>query len=436
MQTGPVKKTPLSWKDIIVVIRKPFLKLHRVELKPFVGVTMNDNMIRHESDGGELAYWLTDVLAIGVEGMGYIHSFQEPYDLVARQARRLPTVNQYNWSAALDFHYVPVYGKFAVLDRKLVTVGGRLHRRHRRRSERGRAARHRRYPGFTNFLIEPNIGVDMRFFLTKWLTVHLGIRDYIFLDQFEPTDRSPRRRPTADEAKVRRRQLAHQQHHVPDRPELLAADLVRVHDVPVILEERNHDQAQPNTSRSRCSSQRWSRSAARPARRSALNGLDDDAPVRHRRLLVKHRFEVTPLFESSIDADFQHTVGGGLKLEYHFSDMFSIGVLGVASTSIQTSARAEHRRDAADHAEPDELAGAERQKQFLDHLNSMPVHGAAYLSLTPWYGKLAAFGAAFVAFDFYFQAGVSFARADIELPDHSRLCDDTHPGTSITEGGG
>ena len=68
---------------------------------------MNDNMIRHDTIGGEFAYYLTDVLAVGVEGQYYVHSFSEPFDLVARQARRLPTVNQYNWSAALDFHYVP-----------------------------------------------------------------------------------------------------------------------------------------------------------------------------------------------------------------------------------------------------------------------------------------------------------------------------------------
>ena len=99
LKTGPVKKTPLSWKDIVVVIRKPFLKVRRTELNPFVGTTMNDNMIRHYTIGGELAYCLTDVLAVGVEGQYYSHTFEEPYDLVARQARRLPTVNQYNWSA-------------------------------------------------------------------------------------------------------------------------------------------------------------------------------------------------------------------------------------------------------------------------------------------------------------------------------------------------
>jgi len=201
VQTGPVKHTPISWKDIIVVIRKPFLKLHRVELQPFVGVTMNDNMITHQTGGGELAYWLTDVLAIGVEGMYYIHEFGEPYDLVARQARRLPTVNQYNWSGALDFHYVPIYGKFALLDRKLLqweigfTAGIGV-------GQSEVVPRDKTFPGFTNLLIQPNIGVNMRFFIAKWLTLQLGIRDYIFLDHFEPTDRSPTHDPTADEAKA------------------------------------------------------------------------------------------------------------------------------------------------------------------------------------------------------------------------------------------
>ena len=188
VKTGPVKKTPLSWKDIVVVVRKPFLKVRRTELYPFVGTTMNDNMIRHESVGGEFNYYLTDVLAIGVEGQYMVHNFNEPYDLVARQARRLPTLNQYNWETALDFHYVPVYGKFAVLDKKLITweayftagigVG---------QSEV--VPRDTKYPGFTNFLIEPNVGANMRFFLAKWLTVNIGVRDYVFVDKFEPTDR-------------------------------------------------------------------------------------------------------------------------------------------------------------------------------------------------------------------------------------------------------
>src|SRR4051794_31875228 len=59
--------------------------------------------------------------------------------------------------------------------------------------------------------------------------------------------------------------------------------------------------------------------------------------VRNRILLVKNRFELTPLFESTVNADFRHVVGGGLKLEYHLSDMLSVGAVGVFSTSLDTA---------------------------------------------------------------------------------------------------
>lgn len=200
VKAGDLKRTPLSWKDILVVVRKPFLKARRTELFPIVGTTMNDNMVRHYTIGGQLSYYLTDVLAIGVEGHYYQPSFREPFDLVARQARRLPTINTYTWSAALDFHYVPVYGKFAVFDKRLVTwevaftagIGA---------GQSKVEERDKKFPGFTNLLIMPNVGASMRFFLTKWMTVNVGIRDYVFYDKFEPTDRSPTMNATADEAK-------------------------------------------------------------------------------------------------------------------------------------------------------------------------------------------------------------------------------------------
>ena len=160
------------------------------------------------------------------------------------------------------------------------------------------------------------------------------------------------------------------------------------------------------------------------------NGLAKAVAVRNRRLLVSHRFEVTPLFESSIDAEYQHTVGGGLKLEYHISDMFSIGVLGVGSTSLHTSLV--DRVVATLPDAPSDTSKDPSKTQFLDHLNSIPLHGAAYISITPWYGKLAAFSSAFVAFDFYFQAGVSFAQLKSSCP--TDVCTDTHPGTSIMSG--
>jgi len=67
--------------------------------------------------------------------------------------------------------------------------------------------------------------------------------------------------------------------------------------------------------------------------------------------------------------------------------------------------------------------------QFTQHLNNMPLHGAAYVSITPWYGKLAAFSKAFLNFDFYFQGGVSFGQLKSDC-DPNNVCNDTHPGTT------
>lgn len=166
-------------------------------------------------------------------------------------------------------------------------------------------------------------------------------------------------------------------------------------------------------------------SSPRTAEQRRRNDLREQPAVRHRLLLVAKRFEVTPLFESTVNADFRHFLGPGLKLEYHLSDKFSIGALGVLSTSIDTKLLDKlipSLPEMSSLANPLEPSKA----QFEQHLNTMPLHGAAYVSLTPWYGKLAAFGAAFVNFDFYFQAGVSFAQLDSSCA--ANICNDPAPG--------
>jgi outer membrane beta-barrel protein len=163
------------------------------------------------------------------------------------------------------------------------------------------------------------------------------------------------------------------------------------------------------------------------------NKLDGQPAVRNRLLLVKGRAEITPMFESTINADFRHIVGGGAKLEYHFSDKFSIGVIGVFSTAINTGLVNKIVPTLPDTHDP--MKPREPTKdEFTSHLNSMPVHGAAYVSLTPWYGKLAAFSKAFVNFDFYFQAGVSFAQTKSSCA--ATICSDKTPGQTTVDPSG
>ncbi len=164
------------------------------------------------------------------------------------------------------------------------------------------------------------------------------------------------------------------------------------------------------------------------------NELAKDVAVRHRRLLVKNRFELAPLFESTINADFHHIIGAGAKLEYHFSDMLSFGGVGVFSVALKTKLVDRVMKTLENTADPDTREPS--QAEFESRLNKMPVHGAVYVSLTPWYGKLAAFSQAFVAFDFYFQGGVAFAQLDSTCPTNvctDRYAADPEPG-SIPDG--
>jgi outer membrane beta-barrel protein len=200
-------ETRESWQDIVTVVRKSFLKGGRLSLQPSWGVTMNDNMMRHMQFAAQLNYFLTDVLAIGLEAELYHADPREAYDVVPRQARRLPIVNKYNYGAALNFHYVPIYGKFAILDDRILqwetyfTAGLGF-------TQSEVVPSNPAYQSFTNFLITPNVGVAMRFFVTKWLTIDFGLRDYVFVDQYEAANRtaaeasSERGKDTADSSLV------------------------------------------------------------------------------------------------------------------------------------------------------------------------------------------------------------------------------------------
>ena len=153
------------------------------------------------------------------------------------------------------------------------------------------------------------------------------------------------------------------------------------------------------------------------------SSLAKDVAVRHRRLLVKNRLELAPLMESTINADFKHIIGAGAKLEYHLSDMLSVGAVGVFSTALNTKLVDRITPTLENMADP--ATREPSREEFESRLNNMPLHGAAYASLTPWYGKLAAFSQAYVAFDFYFQAGLAFAQLDSKCP--TNVCSDTDP---------
>jgi len=181
--------TTLSWQDIVVVPRKAFIKGGRFELSPFSGISVNDNLIRHYSFGGQINFFLSDALSIGLEGQYYVKALSPTADNVGLQYNRIPTLNKYLYSGDLNFGYTLMYGKFALFNKQILhwdtylTGGVGL-------MVSEIIPRNPGLSSFQNQLIMVPVGLGARFFLFNWLTVNFAIKDYVFADKFEPAARN------------------------------------------------------------------------------------------------------------------------------------------------------------------------------------------------------------------------------------------------------
>jgi outer membrane beta-barrel protein len=184
-----------AWEDIVTVPRKAFLKGGRLELAPFSAISVNDVLIRHYSFGGDLTYYLTDVFSVGAEGQYFIKERSERESLVGKQFNRASTLNRFKYSASLVFGYVPGYGKFGLFNRYIVhwdvTINGGIGMIWTEiipvlptDPKSGNPV-----TKFNNQNICPHIGIATRMFVNDWLSLSIGLRDYGFLDKFEPAAR-------------------------------------------------------------------------------------------------------------------------------------------------------------------------------------------------------------------------------------------------------
>ncbi len=184
--TGAPRK---SWEDIVVVPRKAFLKKYRLELAPFAGITLNDPLIRHYSFGGDLNFYVTDVLSVGLEGQYFIKELSERESLVGLQYYLVPTLNKLKYHYAFALGYVPGYGKFGLFNKWIVhwdltfALGIGMIKTEIIPRAFGDTS-------FTNNDITGHVGVGVRLFVLDWLTLSLTFRDYMYKDVFEYKNRN------------------------------------------------------------------------------------------------------------------------------------------------------------------------------------------------------------------------------------------------------
>jgi len=183
------KEAARPLRESIYAMQQIFaLRARRLELMPYFGITMNDPFVSHNGPGLGLNYYITNVLAIGVNGNLY-DGFNQDVSFnaqVRRAARVAVPLTEYQWSAALNLSYVPAYGKFAGFgdfifhyDAYIVGGVGAI-------STRPIAVID---PDNRNFQFEPkiafNAGFGFRVFVNRWFAIDAEIRDYIYPEKLE-----------------------------------------------------------------------------------------------------------------------------------------------------------------------------------------------------------------------------------------------------------
>lgn len=177
-------------ETILAVQQRFIIKKRRFELQPFWGFTLNDQFVSHNAPGLGINYYITEVMAVGVNG-----SYYEPFNVdsafnaqVRRAARVGVPLTEYQWAAAANFTYVPANGKFAgfgnfIFHYDAYVVGGVGAISTRPIAVIDPDNRAFEYQPKVSF----NAGLGLKIFFNRWFAAVLEVRDYIFIDELEAT---------------------------------------------------------------------------------------------------------------------------------------------------------------------------------------------------------------------------------------------------------
>lgn len=188
-------KKPLR-EQIFAVQQIYALRVRRFELTPYWGFTINDQFVSHPGPGLSINYYIWNSLAVGING-NYYRWFNVDSKFnhnVRRSARVGVPLNEYDWSAALNVSYVPVFGKFNGFgdfifqyDAYVVLGGGFISTRPIPVFD----------PIYRNFEYKPkfavNGGVGLRVFFYRWLAAVMEVRDYLYQEELESREVAPNR---------------------------------------------------------------------------------------------------------------------------------------------------------------------------------------------------------------------------------------------------
>ena len=169
------------------------LRYHRFEFQPVWTFSLNDQFVNHPGPALAINYYISNVLAIGLGGGWYFNNDQKFNAETRRAARVAVPLTEYKAQAALNFTYVPMYGKFAGFsdfifhyDAYVVGGVGAIWARPIAVVDPDNRAFKWGDPK-----VAFNAGIGLRVFLNRWFAAVFEVRDYIFFDKLENTEAVP-----------------------------------------------------------------------------------------------------------------------------------------------------------------------------------------------------------------------------------------------------
>jgi len=175
--------------EVYAVQQVYVLRARRIEVSPYWAFGLNDQFISHSGPGMSLNYYISQVLAFGINGTYYGINGDSDFNFQNRREARIAVpLNQYLAQANVNFTYVPFYGKFSAFNDFIFhydgyVVGGLGGIWDKPLAVIDPDNRNFSYKFNLNF----DVGLGLRVFFNRWFAVNLEVRDYIFNEALENT---------------------------------------------------------------------------------------------------------------------------------------------------------------------------------------------------------------------------------------------------------
>ena len=169
------------------------LRARRIEVSPYWAFGLNDQFVSHSGPGLSVNYYISQVLAFGINGTYYAINGDSDFNFQNRREARIGVpLNTYLAQANVNFTYVPFYGKFAAFSDFIFhydgyVVGGLGGLWDKPIPVIDPDNRNFSY----NFNLDFDVGLGLRIFFNRWFAANLEVRDYIFNEKLESTTVAP-----------------------------------------------------------------------------------------------------------------------------------------------------------------------------------------------------------------------------------------------------